>query len=258
MYMKNKLLVVVVFVMFAYQLGMGWGCLLGAVKDVKDHFLPPTSLPLSMFPTRTPWPTFTATVTLSSLPTTVIPTSGIAEAVMPGLVPTPMDTATPTETLVPTPTQVPIPTPPPTNTPTPVPPTATAVVHQYGWNGKTEYFQQCGVTQIYVYIHDPRGNSRNGVYVKVWADGFAGLLSNPSGIGRPTGECEVSLGDPRDITWKVAVLESGNLDAPIISEVVEIPLEGRFRNGKQTCDIFDGKNPENNGRQGAKIHFRAN
>jgi hypothetical protein len=97
------------------------------------------------------------------------------------------------------------------------------------------------------------------VYIKVWADGWDGEFSNASGVGKSAGECEFSLGESPD--WEVvrrfyvAVAGSDSPDAPLLSAVVEVELEGDFRGEIRTCEIFEGVN---RGEQGAKPYFEAN
>lgn len=189
--------------------------------------------------TRTPKPTFTAT-----LPPTLFPDwmfTPVATGTSVSVLAAPVDTATsasapsPTATLVPAkprPTEVPMSAPPPTGTPIPSP------AYQYTLE-RVEGFSQCGPTQIY------GENLPAGVCIKVWADGWPGAVSNPSGVRRPKGECEVSLGYPKQAKYYVAVLAECRLDAPLFSDTIVVELEG-----PEICRA--------GGKQGVKLFFKKN
>jgi hypothetical protein len=130
--------------------------------------LPPTDTPI---PTNTPLPTDT--------PTPVTPTETPVVHTATFTPEPPTDTPLPpTDTPVP-PTNTPKPTarprPRPTKTPTPKPQPTSPPPPQYAWRGTViGTYANCGITQVYGYTLDRNGGMAGDIWVHYWADGWNG------------------------------------------------------------------------------------
>ncbi len=207
---------------------------------------------------RVPTPTATPTMTRRA---TYTPTSTGIPTSSPTVTATPSPTAmaTPTDTPVP-PTDTPLPpTPvPPTDTPksvemdTPQPPSATPTpLRQFSgeliWD--PAYAANCGTVEIgkRSKILGLNGEPLNRVRVKLWAEGWEGILCDPSG---PPSNPEPGSYNcfvksyPVNGTWFVAIHDVDSL--PVDSETIAV--------------TFDTKNcePEGDGHQVAIVNWRQN
>lgn len=189
--------------------------------------------------TATPTTPPTWTPTLTSTPTRT-------RTPRPTATPEPTDTPEPTNTkLPPTPTQRPVPPRPvePTNTPTP----------QFAYReANRQQFPNCAMTFIEGTVYDRGGARSNGIRVKVWADGWEGIvrITGQQDPNRP-GYYEVTLSDPgpgqpggaRPGIWYVAVVNEAGVT---ISPISTVQTTGK------PCD------PESSGVQWVILDFQAN
>jgi len=196
---------------------------------------------------RTATPTATATVTV--LPTeapTLTNTPTRTRTPRPTATPEPTDTPEPTNTkLPPTPTQRVVPPRPALPTDTPVP--------QFAYReANRQQFPNCAMTFIEGTVYDRGGARSNGVRVKVWADGWEGVveITGQKDANRP-GYYSVILSAPppgqpggaRPGIWFVAVV---NEAGATISPISTVQTTGK------PCD------PESSGVQWVILDFQAN
>ena len=125
----------------------------------------------------------------------------------------------------PTPTAVPV----PVVTRTPVrPPGSTAFLLVQPIVGTAN----CGTTGLKGRITDAAGQPLAGMKVRVWADGWAGVLSLPSDAA---GNWNVLIYNaPRDGTWYAAVSQD---DGTLLSPIIAVPTWSDCRNGQQWQEI---------------------
>lgn len=122
------------------------------------------------------------------------------------------------------------PTPIPTATPvfpppTPVPTATPAPATEYSQKGDIRCEGNAGNTWVEGKVYNRDGTPRNGVTVKVWAPGWNGSYSRPSGPEeqpeRPDGYWDLTLGAgyPRAGTWYAAVADkaTGALRSPVVT-----------------------------------------
>ena len=184
--MRNRVVILVIAItMLVGMMACSTGNLLSRRSD-------PTATP-----TKTPKPTFTATLlpTNTPIPTNTQPPTETPTPVTPTNTPVIM---TATFTPIPTNTQPPTATPaPPTNTPRPRPtntrrppapqPTATKApppptpAPQFPWRGEVGgTFSNCGLTQVMGLTLASNGGVAGDIWIHYWADGWDGAWAKSS------------------------------------------------------------------------------
>ena len=247
---KNRLAIVVaVIAIIAGMLACGTGGLISRNEATAT-------------PTKTPRPTFTATLPPTETP---IPTN----------TPAPTDTPTPvpitdtpiilTATFTPVPTDTPVPTAAPTNTPkptsrpvpkptatkTPIPKPANTPKPAFPWTGAVDNrMQNCGLTRVFGFTLAQNAALAGDIWVHYWADGWNGdwakSLWTDFGAGTTwkgdEGNWDGAIDNrPREGTWHVCVADKDD-SWTCISNTVDAATNYDCVSGTQVVHITFRKN----------------